>query len=264
MLKRYILEIEIAVIVVLILLLCLRFQKKAERNEALLEGEHRVVEISEDGTIFGSGNRVYYPGGVQGLPTPTEEPGTPTPTPMSEEEARFAALSDADKEMYQKAKTPVIPDGIAFANVEESLSIREKASASSKQVGILYPNNYCIVESVDGDWAKITSGSVKGYCRSSYLVTGAEAVRYAQETMVCRAVTKSGVNVRSAPTTKENNKVKSVGKGTVFSVIEPVVFSDGDTEVPLFCKVQNGDQVAYVALSYVTVEYTWTAAKAVK
>ena len=119
---------------------------------------------------------------------------------MSEEEARFAALSDADKEMYQKAKTPVIPDGIAFANVEESLSIREKASASSKQVGILYPNNYCIVESVDGDWAKITSGSVKGYCRSSYLVTGAEAVRYAQETMVCRAVTKSGVNVRSAPT----------------------------------------------------------------
>ena len=32
MVKRYILEIEIAVIVVLILLLCLRFQKKAERR----------------------------------------------------------------------------------------------------------------------------------------------------------------------------------------------------------------------------------------
>ncbi|MBO4788064.1 MAG: SH3 domain-containing protein [Lachnospiraceae bacterium] len=264
MLKRYTLEIEIAVIVLLIFLLCLKSQKKEERNDRLTEGEHQVVEITEDGVIRTADGRVYFPTGYvkPGEVTPTQAP-TPTPSAESELERRLNALSEENREKYRKATTMTIPDGIAFAKVEEFLNVREKPDANAKKIGILYPNNYCIVESVEGEWAKIRSGSVKGYCKMSYLMTGEEAVRYAKETAVCRATTNATANVRSSATTKESNVVAKVQKGKSYSVIEPAVLSD-DPDYPLFCKVQNGGNISYIVLNLVNVEYTWTAGKPVQ
>ena len=265
MVKRHLLEIEIAVIVLLVFLLCLKFQKSAEKNERLTEGEHRVAEVSEDGVITTADGQVIFPTGYVSNPggdTPTEAP-TPTSKPLSETERRLAALSEEDRARYDAALTISVPSGIAFANVEQSLSIREKADGSSKQIGILYPRNMCIVDSVNGEWAKVSSGGVKGYCRASYLITGEEAVRYAKETAVCKATTKGNVNIRSSPTTKENNVVTSVGSGKTFTVLEAAVLSD-DPDAPLFVKIENGNKVCYVAMGLVTVKYTWPEGKAYK
>jgi len=261
MIKRYFLEIEIAAIILLIFLLCLKFQKKAEDNEQLGEGEHQVVTVDEEGIVHTADGKVYFPKGYVSdrdvTPTPA---ATPTPD-LTETERRLAALSQEDRERYEAATNLTIPQGIAFANVEESLSIRQKPDAASKQIGIMYPNNYCIVESVDGEWAKITTGNISGYCRYRYLVTGEEAQVYARETAVCRATTTANVNIRSAPTTKEDNIVTSVGKGKSYSVIEPAILSD-DPDAPLFTKVQNGSKVCYIALGKVKIAYAWTAGKA--
>ncbi|MBR5712631.1 MAG: SH3 domain-containing protein [Lachnospiraceae bacterium] len=262
MLKRYLLEIEIAVIVILVFLLCLKFQKKAERNEKLADGEHRVVEISEDGVVRSADGRVYFPTGyVQpGEATPTVTP-SPTPAPLSETERRLAALTEEQRARYNAAVNFEIPSGIAFAHVEESLSIREKASGESKQIGVMYPNNYCVIQSTEGEWAKVKTGNITGYCRVAYLITGDEAVRIARETVVCKATTTGNVNIRSSATTQESNVVGTAERGKTYVVLEPVVFSD-DPDAPMFCKVQNGSKVSYIALGKVTISYGWTPGKA--
>lgn len=267
MTKNQMLMTEIVVIALLVLLLALKFQHKSERNERLEEGEHGVSQLSDDGTMIRTADgRIIL---VEGALTPTGEI-TPTPDPnltpggyLTEDERKVAALSADDLARYRAATSYQIPDNIAFANVQESLSVREKASGDAKQVGTLYPYNYCIVESVSGEWAKITSGSLSGYCRASYLITGEEAVSYARETVACKAKVTASANIRSAPTTKEDNVVGSAKVGTTYTVTKAAVLSD-DPDAPLFVEIKNGDKTSYIAMGKVSISYGWTAGKAAK
>lgn len=263
MLRKHFLIIEIAVIVVLVFLLGLKFHRRSEKNAALLEGEHQTVEVREDGSIVTADGRVFFPDGYQGLITdpgtsPGARPQTPTPTP--EEEGRLAMLSESEKERYYAAVTMNIPEGIAFANVQESLSVREKANGDSKQIGYLYPGNYCIVVSEDGEWAKITSGTLSGYCRKSYLIRGTEAIKYAKETVVCKATLTANANIRSSATTKENNVIKVGEKGKSYVVEEAAIISD-DPDARLFVKVKYDNGTAYIAMGMVKITYEWTPGK---
>lgn len=265
MTKNQILTIEIVVIALLVLLLALKLQHKSECNEWLEEGEHGVVEVLTDPTRIKTpdGRIILVDDVTPGLTGPVE----PTPTPgegfMTDEERKVAALSPDDLARYRAATDYQIPEGIAFAKVQESLSVREKANGDSKTVGTLGPYNYCIVESVEGEWAKITSGKVSGYCRASYLITGEEAVAYAQENVQCRAKAVDSANIRSAPTTKLDNVVGSAKKDSTYKVTKAAVLSD-DPDAPLFVEIEYGDSVAYIAMGKVSVSYSWTAGKAVK
>ena len=267
MTKNQMLTIELVVIAVLVLLLALKFQHKTERNEWLEEGEHGVSEVSDDGKTIKTpeGKIILVDDGT--AVKPTGRVSEPTPTPggeyMTEEERRVAALSADNLARYHAAIDLKIPENIAFAQVQESLSVREKPNGDAKQVGVLYPNNYCIIESVDGEWAKITSGSVKGYCRVSYLMRGEEAALYAEETVKCTATTKTSANVRSSPTTKEENIVGNVKKGSVLKVTKAAVLSD-DPDAPLFVEIVYDTKSAYVAMGMVTIEYGWEAGKSTK
>jgi len=266
MTKNQMLTIELVVIALLVLLLALKLQHKTERNELLEEGEHGVAVVSDDGKTIRTpdGKIILVDGGPDAELTPSATPSvTPGGSYMTDDERKVAALSAENLARYRAATNYSVPEKIAFAKVTDSLSVRAKADGESKQVGILYPYNYCIVESVDGEWAKITSGSISGYCRVSYLITGEEAVMYAREIVQCTAKATSSANIRSAPTTKEDNKVGTSKKGNTYKVSKAAVLSD-DPDAPLFVEIEYDKSTAYIAMGMVEISYGWTAGKAVK
>lgn len=266
MTKNQMLTIELVVIALLVLLLSLKLHHNNERNEWLEEGEHGIAQVSDDGKTIRTpdGRIILVDGGSETEVTGTVTPSvTPGGSYMTDDERKVAALSAENLARYRAATTYTVPDNIAFAKVTDSLSVRAKANGEAKQVGVLYPYNYCIVESVEGEWAKITSGSISGYCRVAYLMTGEEAVMYAHEIVQCTAKATSSANIRSAPTTKQDNKVGTTKKGSTYKVTKAAVLSD-DPDAPLFVEIEYGNTIAYIAMGMVEISYGWTAGKAAK
>ncbi len=155
------------------------------------------------------------------------------------------------------------PKNVAIANVNTALNIRKNPDASSTKVGILGQNAACIVESIDENgWAKITSGEVKGYVDSSYLIMGEEAIAIAEEQVALYATVNSKVsalNVRTEPSTNAEiiTKVKA---GERLVVSKEIVINKEDETSKVWVEVkldddENQDAVAYVSADYVTISY---------
>lgn len=168
-------------------------------------------------------------------------------------------------ELFSKVE---IPEGIAFADVTTSLNVRTGPSTDYSRIGQLGRNAYCIVESVENGWAKITSGKVSGYCVTDYLIMGDEAVALAESLGTVTATVRSGIknlNVRSAPDTTEDNVIAKVSGGESFKVVREVVISKNDPEAKTFVQIEwNSDAEenaeAYVSAEYVTVAYKYKEA----
>lgn len=164
------------------------------------------------------------------------------------------------------ATTPVYVDGVLidavhipleFSNlgvskVSDYVNIRSEASTDSEVVGKLYSNAVATILSNDGEWAKITSGTVDGYIKSEYLSTGEEAVAIANQNFKKYATpTTMTLNIRSGP-------------GTDYSIIAQVpmeeeleIISEGDQWI----KVAYGNQSeAYVSKDYVDINYEFNYA----
>lgn len=75
-------------------------------------------------------------------------------------------------------------DNVAISHVSNYVNIRSEANTSSSIVGKIYNNCAAtILATVDGEggtWYQIQSGSVKGYIKSEYFITGAEAEKIAK------------------------------------------------------------------------------------
>lgn len=73
---------------------------------------------------------------------------------------------------------------IAVSQVTDYVNIREQATTNSMIVGKIYNNCAAtILETVDGEggkWYRIQSGTVNGYIKAQYFITGEEAVQLAQ------------------------------------------------------------------------------------
>ena len=76
-------------------------------------------------------------------------------------------------------------ENIAVARVSGSVNVRSQANTSSGVVGKIYNNCAAtILSTVDGEggkWYEIKSGSVTGYIKAQYFVTGTEAEQAARE-----------------------------------------------------------------------------------
>ena len=87
-------------------------------------------------------------------------------------EARRAATADLYKD-------------VAISQVNNYVNIRSEANAESEILGKIYNNaaGYIkeTVEKEDGTWYRVKSGSVEGYIKAEYFVTGAEAEKLAKE-----------------------------------------------------------------------------------
>lgn len=163
----------------------------------------------------------------------------------------------------------VAPEGLAIANVTDSLNIRKGPGTSYGKAGILGKESACIVESIDENgWAKITSGEVEGYVASQYLIMGEEAVIIAKQNAVLYAIVNSrvsGLNIRKEPSTT-SEVITQVKAGERMLVSKEVVVNKDDPTAQLWVEVKvdddgNADAVAYVCADYVTISYelTWAS-----
>ncbi len=68
-----------------------------------------------------------------------------------------------------------------MANVQQSLNVREEPNEESSKVGLLYADCGGTILDTDGDWTKIQSGNLIGWCNNKYLLFGEEAEDLAQD-----------------------------------------------------------------------------------
>lgn len=142
--------------------------------------------------------------------------------------------------------------GISIATTY--LNIRSEASTSSTVVGRLYRGSVGTVTSIDGKWAKITSGKISGYVCTDYIKIGdkAEALYSTYADRVAKVNT-SSLRVRAKASTS-SKILGTVKRNTTLNV--KAVSKNWVT-------VTYKTKTAYVAKEYVKISYKFQYAVAV-
>ncbi len=134
---------------------------------------------------------------------------------------------------------------LGIANVENHLNVRDEPHEGGKLVGKMSNNAACEILGYEGDWIKIKSGEVEGYCFSEYLLRGDVALARAIKTVVKEAVsTSGGLRVREEPNT-ECGILTTMGEGESLEVVEE--------EVNGWIKVLVDDQEGYISAEFAQV-----------
>lgn len=164
----------------------------------------------------------------------------------------FAAYADAAKSVHEATlvAAPADYENIAVSQVSDYVNIREQATTNSKIVGKIYNNCAAtILETVEGEggsWYRIQSGSVNGFIKSQYFITGQEAETLAQ--LIGRefvTVSVDNLRLREEPNLT-SNVLTMVSSGSRYVVQG----DEGD-----FYKVEvDADLIGYIAKSYCKVE----------
>lgn len=164
----------------------------------------------------------------------------------------FAAYADAAKSVHEATlvAAPADYENIAVSQVSDYVNIREQATTNSKIVGKIYNNCAAtILETVEGEggsWYRIQSGSVNGFIKSQYFITGQEAEMLAQS--IGRefvTVSVDNLRLREEPNLT-SNVLTMVSSGSRYVVQG----DEGD-----FYKVEvDADLIGYIAKSYCKVE----------
>lgn len=254
--KQHIVKFELTAILILVMLLCIQTTDEPEYEASVLDAQHNLPRVSVTVEKEEADKQEEVKVQVLGATTVGS-------TLLEETEKEDGGLSPEVQNRYDAAVNYTIPENIAFANVQESLSIRKSPDGESEQIGIMYPGNYCIIESVDGEWAKVKTGSVTGYSRVKYLIRGEDAVAYAKTHVTCTVKSTANVNLRSSATTQEDNIITTVTAGKSFPVTNPAVISE-DPTTPLFVELTYEGKTAYMAMSLAKLTYSWTAGQAYK
>lgn len=135
---------------------------------------------------------------------------------------------------------------ISIAN--DYVNIRKEPNTDSDIKGKLYQGSAATILKTEGNWVKITSGSVTGYIRKDYLAIGAEAAKLADKYGKLYATVKKGtdtLNVRREKSTEADILAQ---------------LDDGDSrlvkgEAAEWVKIKTGEGPGYVAKEYVTTKF---------
>lgn len=164
----------------------------------------------------------------------------------------FSAYADAAKSVHEATlvAAPADYENIAVSQVSDYVNIREQATTNSKIVGKIYNNCAAtILETVEGEggsWYRIQSGTVNGFIKSQYFITGQEAETLAQS--IGRefvTVSVDNLRLREEPNLT-SNVLTMISSGSRYVVQG----DEGD-----FYKVEvDADLIGYIAKSYCKVE----------
>ena len=139
---------------------------------------------------------------------------------------------------------------IAVSQVTDYVNIREQANTSSRIVGKIYNNCAAVIEETvegeGGSWYRIHSGTVSGYIKAQYFITGEEAEKLAQSIGREFATVNTG-NLRLREQPDLNSNVLTIlSQGARYVVLG---------EEGIFYKVEvDADLVGYVAQEYCQTE----------
>ena len=131
---------------------------------------------------------------------------------------------------------------LVIAQVNDYVNVRDTASENGAVLGKLYNNSVGNLLEDDGDWYKISSGSVTGYVKAQYCVTGDAAQQLAKQVGTRLAqVTTTTLYVRSDPS-KDASVIGMVPMEDELQVLDEL---DGWVKV----SVEEGD--GYVSSEFV-------------
>lgn len=144
---------------------------------------------------------------------------------------------------------------LVIAKVNNYVNVRDLPSEEGNIVGKLYDKSVGnFIEEVDG-WYKISSGSVEGYVKGEFCVTGDDAVEYAKEVGTRIAtVTTTTLKVREQPGLDE------IVLGLVPIDDELIVTEELDGWVKV--NIEEGD--GYVSTDYVTLSTEFVKAESIE
>ncbi len=133
---------------------------------------------------------------------------------------------------------------LVIAQVTNYVNVRSIPSTEGEVVGKLYNNSVGTFISEEDGWYQITSGSVTGYVKSEYCVTGDEAVEIAKAVgKRIATVTTQTLFVRQEPTT-ESSVIGMLPLGEELIVMD-------DTEG--WAKVDVEEGIGWVSKDYVSI-----------
>lgn len=163
------------------------------------------------------------------------------------------AVQSAIKEVKRliESKSPYYNIGISMA--DNYVNIRKKPSTDSEIVGKLYRGSAAkLIETLEGDWAKIESGDVVGYIASNYLATGDAAKKMADKyaTKYAKVINTATLRVRENPST-ESRTLDLIPLGEEYIVVNEY---DDWAEIILSTDEETGnDFTGYVSKDYVEI-----------
>lgn len=135
-------------------------------------------------------------------------------------------------------------------NVEEYLNIRTNAADDAEVAGKIYKGAVAEIVEQGDTWTKIKSGSVEGYVKNEFCLTGLEAENLANEQGTTYATAVSGgVRVRAAASTAEDTEILDVmEEGGKLKVDKEAQTAEG------WVAVKCSDKTGYVSAEFVTVD----------
>jgi len=165
---------------------------------------------------------------------------------------RLTAYGDVEKSVRQVNVVAAQDDysNIAVSQVTDYVNVREKATTGSGIVGKIYNNCAATIEeSVEGQggtWYRIKSGTVTGYVKAQYFVTGENAERLARS--IGRefvTINTEGLRLREHPDLN-SNILTHLSNGARYMV---------QSEEGAFFKVEvDADLTGYIAREYCKIE----------
>lgn len=145
----------------------------------------------------------------------------------------YSTNPTADEEIV-KYLSPSEYEGICIAQVNDYVNVRSLPSEDGEILGKLYNESAGTVEGEEDGWYKITSGSVTGYVKSEYVVTGDEAEALAEEVgKRIATVTTETLRVRTEAST-DASILGLIGEGEELTVTDE---EDGWVKV----SIEEGD-----------------------
>lgn len=153
----------------------------------------------------------------------------------------YSTNPTADKDIVEYL-TPSEYDGIGIAQVADYVNVRNLPSEEGEIIGKLYNEAAGTIEEEENGWYKITSGTVTGYVKSEFLVTGKAAEDLAAQIGKRTAtVTAETLRVRGEAST-EGSILGLIGQGEELTVTDE---QDGWVQV----SIEEGD--GWVSAEYV-------------
>ncbi len=157
--------------------------------------------------------------------------------------------ADAEEEPDSKNSGSKDDSGLVMANVKNSLNVREEANEESAKIGLLYADCGGTVLERDGNWTKIQSGKLIGWCSNEYLLFGAEAEALAKDVgRTLATVHTDALRVRKEP--DENSGIWGlVARG---DSIEAIVEDTTEKWVAIDFEGEEG----YISAEFVEIEFS--------
>ena len=171
------------------------------------------------------------------------------------EETAIASLDKTIPEKERELAAKKEEEGfksLVIAKVNDYVNVRSIPSEEGEILGKLYDKSVGEFLSEEDGWYKITSGSVTGYVKAEYCVTGDDAVELAKQVGTRIAtVNTTTLYVREEPTT-ESSVIGMVPIGDELLVTEEI---DG------FAQVDIEEGKGYISLDYVVLSTEFVKAE---